>query len=543
MSLIRDSAIGILIRTFSNHKLLKYPEEQEGFVLPAQYSSRGHQSAVSVLPSSSRGTKVNLEGTSEPSSGSEDSNKKTVFVTWYSDQDPENPQNWSNGRKIWVSTLLFIYTVAAYMGASIYTASEDGIMKKFGVSQTVASLGLTLYVLGYGIAPMILSPLTEIPAIGRNPPYAITFCLFTILTIPAALVDNIAGLLVIRFLLGVFCSPALSTVGASYGDFISPPKMQYVIALWSVGASSAPVMGPVVAGYAVEKMGWRWSAWELLWLSAPMTVLLLLTLPETSSDTILLRRATRLRSITRCDNLKHESETRHSHLSPREVAYQALIKPWQINALDPAVLFTTVYLALGYAIYYSFFESFPLVYRDIYGFSLGAMGLAFLSMMVGLFITSVFLGCYIYFIADKRFAKMGDVPPEARLLPGIFGSICIPVGLFMFAWTSKRSIHWIVSMCSVGICHSGVFLIGQAILGYLPFTYPRYAGSLFAANGLARSLFAGSAVLFSPPMFEKLGVAGGVSLLGGLSALCIIGMVCLYLFGANLRKKSKFAGS
>lgn len=98
-------------------------------------------------------------------------------------------------------------------------------------------------------------------------------------------------------------------------------------------------------------------------------------------------------------------------------------------------------------------------------------------------------------------------------------------------------------MVSVGICHSGVFLTGQAVLGYLPSTYPRYAGSLFAANGLARSLFAGSAVLFSPPMFERLGVSGGVSLLGGLSALCIIGVVCLFIFGANLRRRSKFAVS
>lgn len=239
MSFIRDTAIGAIIRAASGKKLLKYPEEQDGFTLPAEYQSRVQQPSSSVpsLPSQ----KEDVEAVTGPSSASEASEKEVVLVTWYSDQDPENPQNWSNGKKVWVSTLLFLYTVAAYMGASIYTVSEDGVMKRFGVSQSVASLGLTLYVFGYGFAPMILSPLTEIPAIGRNPPYAITFCLFTILIIPAALVDNIGGLLVVRFLLGVFCSPALSTVGASYGDFISPANMQAVIALWSVGASSAPV--------------------------------------------------------------------------------------------------------------------------------------------------------------------------------------------------------------------------------------------------------------------------------------------------------------
>lgn len=202
-------------------------------------------------------------------------------------------------------------------------------------------------------------------------------------------------------------------------------------------------MGPVVAGYAVEKMGWRWSAWELLWLSAPMTVLMLCALPETSSDAILLRRAKRLRLATGCNNFKHESEVHHSHLSAGEIISRALIKPWEINALDPAVLFTTVYLALDYAIYYSFFESFPLVYRDIYGFSLGAMGLAFLSMMVGLLITSVGLGYYMYFFVDRN--RVNDAPPESKLIPGIFGSICIPVGLFLFG---TFSIFMVFSMQS-----------------------------------------------------------------------------------------------
>ncbi len=76
---------------------------------------------------------------------------------------------------------------------------------------------------------------------------------------------------------------------------------------------------------------------------------------------------------------------------------------------------------------------------------------------------------------------------------------------------------------------------------YLPFTYPRYSGSLFAANGFARSLFAGGAILFSRPMHNALGISGGVSLLAGCSVVCVFGMHALYRYGAVLRKKSVFA--
>lgn len=47
-------------------------------------------------------------------------------------------------------------------------------MKSFGVSQVAATLGLTLFVAGYGVGPMLWSPMSEVPQIGRNPVYILT---------------------------------------------------------------------------------------------------------------------------------------------------------------------------------------------------------------------------------------------------------------------------------------------------------------------------------------------------------------------------------
>ena len=54
-------------------------------------------------------------------------------------------------------------------------------------------------------------------------------------------VDNIAGILVLRFLLGFFGSPCLATAGASYGDFYGATQMPYVITLQAGGATLGPV--------------------------------------------------------------------------------------------------------------------------------------------------------------------------------------------------------------------------------------------------------------------------------------------------------------
>lgn len=195
-------------------------------------------------------------------------------------------------------------------------------------------------------------------------------------------------------------------------------------------------LGPLVAGFAVEKMGWRWSSWEALWLSAPAMVIMFLSMPETSADNILYRRAQRLRARTGRTDLKSQSEMRQANMDPRDIAFNALIKPWEINALDPAVLFSTFYTALTYGIYYSFFESFPLVYGDMYGFNLGEQGLAFLAVLCGLVVAVVLLCCYFYFIAPGQLGKYDPVPPEARIWPGLFATWLIPIGQYLFGNSS-----------------------------------------------------------------------------------------------------------
>lgn len=47
--------------------------------------------------------------------------------------------------------------------------------------------------------------------------------------------------------------------------------------------------------------------------------------------------------------------------------------------------------------------------------------------------------------------------------------------------------------------------------------------------------------MFARPLFVNLGVAKGVSLLAGLSVMGIIGMFILWIYGARLRARSKFA--
>ncbi|KAH9886773.1 MFS general substrate transporter [Xylariomycetidae sp. FL2044] len=578
---IRESSIGQLLRrTGRSHAALSYPEELESFEVPRRFRSQritpcppdededegpgaqrspwsadaswdtcqamdidvaaeaGYQmEEKSIYPET---TKPHLKDSSAERGGRHQAATATVLVDWYPDEDPSNPRNWSLGKKLWVTLQMGVYTFAVYLGSSLYAPSQGQVRLHFGTSATVAELGIALYVVGYGVGPLLWSPLSEIPRLGRSPIYVATFFVFGWLALGAALVDDPAGLLCLRFLLGFFGSPCLATAGATLADVFPPWKLPYVLTVWSAASTLGPAFGPVVSGFAVSGMGWRY--WELFWITVPAWLLIFFGLPETSADAILHRRAARLRRRTGRAELRCEAEMDHEHLSARQVVTGALVKPWEINALDPAVLFTTIYCALLYMTYYSFFEAFPLVFTDMYGFGLGEAGLPFLS-----FVPAIVIGFGGYVIWFRLRIEKGAPPlygsPEYKLLPAVVTTLLAPIGLFVFAWTSRPDIHWMVPISGLLFFEICILVVFQCLFFYISQSYPRYAASLFAANDFARSSFAAASVLFSNPMYQRLGIAGGVSLLGGLSLACAGGMLYLYLQGHKLRARSRFARS
>ncbi|PYH87530.1 major facilitator superfamily transporter [Aspergillus ellipticus CBS 707.79] len=564
-NILRDAPVGQLVRLLTRKRLFQYPEERSDFTLPVEYTEAlSHRKQSQTQSTNSTLVPRDVESSSnvsdpekatpdEPRPDEELAIKKTtsiapkenaeghILVDWYTTDDPENPQNWAQTKKTFVSLIIFIYTFIVYAGSAIYTSSEDEVTQVFGVSITVASLGLSLYVLGYGVGPLFFSPLSEIPSIGRSPVYSITMFLFVIISIPLPLVNNLAGLLVLRFLQGFFGSPCLATGGATMQDMYSLLYLPYALSMWVTAAYCGPALGPLISGFAVEAMGWRWSLWEILWGAGPVCIVMFFLLPETASPTILYYRARRLRKAADTDRLMSQSEIDQREIKPLAVAVDAIIKPIEITIKDPAVLFVQVYTAIVYGIYYSFFEVFPLVYPPMYGFTLGTIGLVFLCILVACFLGVVSYFAYLHYYLIPRLLQGKSTSQESRLVPALIGCFGPPIGLFLFGWTSNPHIHWIVPTIGITIYAGSAFVVLQCVFVYVPMSYPMYAASLFAANDFFRSAMACGSILYARPMFNNLGIGKGVSLLGGLSTLGIIGIFLLYWYGAVLRSKSKFA--
>ncbi|KAF2222313.1 putative caffeine resistance protein 5 [Elsinoe ampelina] len=465
-----------------------------------------------------------------------------ILVDWYSTDDQANPQNWSSGKKVWVAFVLFLYTLTVYASSAIYVTAQDQVMAKFNLSYAQGSAILSLYVVGYGLGPLLFSPMSEIPFFGRNIPYVISFALFVILSVPTALVDNYPGLLVLRFLTGFMGSPCLATGGATIQDMYSLLKLPYGLTAWVAAAFCAPAIGPLLSGFAVPVLGWRWAFWEILIMSAPVWLMWFFTMPETSADNILLRRAQRLRRLTSNPSYLAASEIAAANKKFSTTMYEALTVPFVITLKDPAVLFTNLYTSLIYGTYYSFFEAFPLSYMGVYGFNTGELSIVYTATIIpGALLGIATYVAYQWFYLEPDMRKRGPRQQEHRLVPALFSVWLLPMSLFWFGWTVEEDTHWAVSIVGLVFFGFGAFVLFQCIFMYLPLTYPKYAASLFAMNDALRSAMASGSIIYAHPMYQNLGIGRGVSILGGLMVAGCFGVLGLYFFGRQLREKSRFA--
>jgi DHA1 family multidrug resistance protein-like MFS transporter len=73
-------------------------------------------------------------------------------------------------------------------------------------------------------------------------------------------------------------------------------------------------------------------------VSGTALLFLIFFLPETSAANILTRRARRLRRATGNTDLKTEAEIQSAETSPKDIAFEALARPFILN-LEPIVFF------------------------------------------------------------------------------------------------------------------------------------------------------------------------------------------------------------
>ncbi|KAL2112244.1 hypothetical protein VUR80DRAFT_8199 [Thermomyces stellatus] len=469
-----------------------------------------------------------------PGKGTQDD---PYLVSWLP-QDPRNPMTLRNRTKWCITFITAFNTLAVSLLSSAYSGGVIEIIAEFQVSQTVAILGVSLFVLGFAIGPLLWAPLSEL--FGRQVLFSGTYMALTAFSAGCAGAKNIQTLIVLRFFAGAFGSSPLTNSGGVIADMFPAAQRGQATALFAAAPFLGPVLGPIVGGFLGAEAGWEWVMGFLAIFAGTCWILGTFLVPETYAPVILRRRAARLSKMTGKVYVS-ALDQQQGRPTISESFKIALSRPWILLFTEPIVLLLSIYLAIIYGTLYMLFAAFPIVYQQGRGWSPGIGGLAFLGIMVGMFCAVAYT-----FPDNKRYVRAeqkhgGVAPPEARLPPTLVGSIFLPIGLFWFAWTNHPHLHWMISIAAGVPFGFGMVLTFLSVMNYLIDSYTIFAASVLAANSVLRSLFGAAFPLFTSYMYDDLGIHWASSIPAFLAVACVPFPFLFYKYGHVIRERCKFA--
>jgi multidrug resistance protein len=249
--------------------------------------------------------------------------------------------------------------VNSTLGSSLPAGATKYISEYYHVTnEQQLVLPISLFLVGYVFGPLVFGPLSE--AYGRKIILLSTFVVFTAFTLACALSPNWPALLVFRLIVGTAASSPISIIGGLFADIHSDPRKRGRAMAYFMGATTlGPILGPVISGF-ISAISWRWTFWVGL-IFAGVTLPLVCFCPETYAPIILRRRAEKLRKETGNDNLFAPKELEKK--GAKQLITVTLTRPVRMIIYEAVVLFTCLYLSLAYAIFYMYFEAYPIVFQ------------------------------------------------------------------------------------------------------------------------------------------------------------------------------------
>ncbi|KAI9754803.1 MAG: hypothetical protein M4579_004528 [Chaenotheca gracillima] len=469
---------------------------------------------------------------------SSSSSAEDRIVISFSPDDPGNPLNWSTKKKTYTFCVGISTVINSTLGSALPSNATTYIADDFHITiQEQLVLPISIYLIGYVVGPLFLGPLSE--AYGRRIMMIAPFSVFTIFTMACALAPNWPALIVFRFIVGVMASSPVSVVGGLFADIYGDPVTRgRAMALFMAATTLGPLLAPIISGF-VSVVSWRWTFWIGL-IVAGVSWLPVYLLPESYGPVILKQRAAKMRKEQGKDNIFAPIEL--SEQTTIQMLVRTLTRPLRMIIFESIVLFTCLYLSLCYALFYLFFESYPIIFQGTYGMSTGISGLAFLPIGVGAFIAC---GLFVWYDSILQQAKQRRAPwamsEEYRRLPlACVGGPIFSISLFWLGWSARADVHWIVPMLAGIPFGIGFLLIFMAFLNYLTDAYETFAASALAAASCCRSIFGAVLPFAAQPMYAKLGVDWASSLLGFLSLGMVIIPFVFIRYGDRIRANSKF---
>lgn len=179
--------------------------------------------------------------------------------------------------------LLLLITAMMMMqplSTDLYLASLPSLATGFAVPVATVQLTLSLFVIGFGAAQLVIGPLSD--RFGRRPVLLTGLALYVAASAMCGLALSIELLIFARFLQALGCCAAVMIARAIVRDAYAPEDSAKLLAKASTWISLAPIFGPILGAYLQVAFGWRAAFIALGIFSACVMAACIRHMPETN---------------------------------------------------------------------------------------------------------------------------------------------------------------------------------------------------------------------------------------------------------------------
>ncbi|RAK92861.1 MFS transporter [Aspergillus costaricaensis CBS 115574] len=430
-----------------------------------------------------------------------------------------DPLTWSHVRKELLFATIILGSCATGSLGPLLVPGFAVVAADLQVDLTSVTLLNGSLVMALGISAYVCSAFAH--CFGRRPVYLFTTLLALISCCWAEASKTYSSLIASRVFQGLGMGSFFALAGtASINDVFAVHERGRRVGLWNFAVIVSVNLTPVISGYVISALSWRWAFRLEAILFGVLFVAVLFFFPETT-----FHRDTTTTETTKVvsDNLEAEKAQAVSLQSPiMEVEderhpslLRALIEPFGL-VLDP-IIFTAPPWSMSTVAVGNLTGIAPLI-----GSALGTV-----------------IGGWACDLSSKLMASRngGVYEPEYRLLVILPATMAMAAGSFGLGAATAQGLSAVVCGLFMGIVNFAVGMGCTGIVAYTNDVLGERAGEGFGLAMVAKSAFAfGLSFVFNDFVTEK-GVLVFFSTFGAVSVGVMLTTLPLFFWGKRLRQR------
>ncbi|KAJ4315296.1 hypothetical protein N0V84_008452 [Fusarium piperis] len=493
--------------------------------------------------------------------------------------DPNQPLNWSSGRKTLHMTLLSLYAMMVFAILCISVPMWQDFNEQLGMSYDALNNGYATNMAGLSVGCIIFIPIAL--RVGRRPVYIITALVMFAAAVWQAEMQTVGDMIGANLVAGVAGAVNEALFQVTVSDLFFVHQRGTMNGIYLIMVMIGNYLGPVVGGHIAVSMGWRWAFWLCAIFMGVLSIIMFFFLeeskytpppltghditPNTADDQLnkvssiakppvpasldkdqeaILSQRKRLVEIDTNIPMKtywerHALWSLDKEASAGKSFWQQFYEPFHILAVFPAVMFA----ALQYGWSIAMLAILAVTQSALYAappYSLSPAGIGNMNLppFIGAILGSLFGGPLVdYMIVQIAKRRGGIYEPETRLWLFLVPGMSMVIGCLMYGLTIAKGMPWIINAVGAAFIGFSIGGCGDIALTYVQDSYQLILGPALTAVVFVRNIIATGLVFAVSPWMAGMGVYDMFVLLGCIAAAIALTCVPLMIWGRKFRAK------